>query len=87
MFELIGSLVEAAAGYTAAFIAKDGKISKKRILYISIFTGIIFFIGYSFYNLLENENNWILELIVFSSKISLVTYIVIYLLAITFKRR
>ena len=47
MFELIGSLVEAVAGYVAAFIVKDGKVSKERILYISILTGLIFLIGFS----------------------------------------
>ncbi|MCR0012454.1 hypothetical protein ACWB3A_09785 [Acinetobacter baumannii] len=87
MFELIGSLVEAVAGYTAAFIAKDGKISKKRILYISIFTGLIFLIGYSFYNLFEKENDWFIQLSVFSLIISMITYAVIYLLAMIFRKR
>lgn len=80
MFELIGSLVEAVAGYVAAFIVKDGKVSKERILYISILTGLIFLIGFGAYNILHNESNWICDLLIFSISVSLITYIFVFVL-------
>lgn len=81
MFELIGSLVEAVAGYVAVSISKNGKISKKRILYIAISTGSIFFIGFSIYNLISSEKNWIYELLLFSLALSFLTYLLILALA------
>lgn len=83
MFKLISSLVENIAGYISTFVSKDGKITKNRILYILI--GIIFLIEYSSHNLVKN--NRFFELLSFSSILSLVTYILIYLLSMLIKNK
>jgi len=46
MAELISTLTEAISAYIAGYIFSDGKYSRKRILYVSVISGILFFIGY-----------------------------------------
>ena len=80
MFELIGGLIEASAGYlTGRFQASNKTASHISIAVVSLLCGLILFIGLGAYELIfpspKIPENWGYALILFSVAISLFSFL------------